>query len=73
MVSSIYLQLAVFSKTTKKTKLPGQKKQKSSWSMMHEGFAIVYLQSQYDTTPFFLFRTYLYDARMRRPGCCPGA
>ena len=40
---------------------------------MHEGFAFIYFQSQYDTALFFLFRTYLCNACMRRPGGFPGA
>ena len=38
-----------------------------------DGFAFIYFQSQYDTTLFFLFRTYSYDACVRRPGSSRGA
>ena len=40
---------------------------------MREGIAATSFQSQHDTTLFFIFRTYLYDACMQRPGCFPGA
>ena len=33
----------------------------------------IFFQSQYDTALFLLFRTYLFDACMLRPGCFPGA
>ena len=37
--------------------------------VMREGITFIYFQSQYDTTLLFLFRTYLYDACVRRQGC----
>ena len=73
MPSSIYLQLEMCSQNQRRNRnLPGQPPSDHKQLAICEQFSFIHFQSQYDTTPVFLLRTYLPDACMRRSGCFGG-